>query len=471
MTQLLTYLFGGIYTLTIVGIILVIVTDNRNPLKTVPWIVVLLFAPIVGVIFYFFFGQNLSKRRIISRRTRKRMTMHLAQNDAEAHPRIPEEHAPLAAMLAATVHAVPLRGSRITPYTTGREKMEALLEAIGRAKNHIHLQYYIISDDATGRRLRDALVLRALCGVEVRLLYDDVGSRSVKHAFFDPLRAAGARVHPFLHVQFPRFTSKVNYRNHRKIAVIDGHTGFLGGMNIADRYVAGTEWGTWRDTHFKIEGPGVAGLQAAFLSDWSATTKRRPTDERYYPPLPRLTDDILQIVPSGPFGKWRPLLQADCRAIAGARRRVWIQTPYFIPSDSLDTALQTAALGGIDVRLMLPSRSDAKAVDLATHSFLDDLLRAGVKVSFYTPGFLHSKLLIVDDTLTVIGSANMDFRSFEHNFEISAFVYDPEFNARMAAIFDDDLTHCRHIAPSEWFNRPRLRRLEESFMRVFSPLL
>ena len=471
MTQLLTYLFGGIYTLTIVGIILVIVTDNRNPLKTVPWILVLLFAPIVGVVFYFFFGQNLSKRRIISRRTRKRMTRHLDENGGEETSRIPEAYAPLAAMLGTTLHAVPLRGSRITPYTTGREKMEALLEAIGRAEDHIHLQYYIIADDATGRRLRDALVVRALCGVEVRLLYDDVGSRSVKSAFFAPLRAAGAQVHAFLHVQFPRFTSKVNYRNHRKIAVIDGHTGFLGGMNIADRYVAGTGWGIWRDTHFKIEGAGVAGLQTSFLSDWSATTKCRLADDRYYPPQPRYTDNILQIVPSGPFGKWRTLLQADCRAIANARRRVWIQTPYFIPSDSLNTALQTAALGGIDVRLMLPKRSDSKAVDLATHSFLDDLLRAGAKVHFYTPGFLHSKLLIVDDTLTVIGSANMDFRSFEHNFEINAFVYDAEFNARMAAVFDDDRTHCLRVAPGERFNRPRLRRLEESFMRLFSPLL
>jgi len=471
MTQFLTYLFGGIYTLTIVGIILVIVTENRNPLKTVPWIVVLLFAPIIGVIFYFFFGQNLSKRRIISHRMRKRIAMRLRENAAPAACRIPEEHGPLAAMLTATLQAVPLPGSRITPYTAGREKMEALLQAIGEARDHIHLQYYIICDDETGRRLRDALVAKAREGVEVRLLYDDVGCRNVKREFFDSLRRAGVQVHPFLHVQFPRFTSKVNYRNHRKIAVIDGRAGFIGGMNIADRYVVGTGWGTWRDTHFKIEGPGVAGLQASFLSDWSATTKCRLADKKYYPDNPRLTDSMLQIVPSGPFGKWRTLLQADCLAIANARRRIWIQTPYFIPSDTLDVALQTAALGGIDVRLMLPLRSDSKAVDLATHSFLDDLLRTGIKIYRYTPGFLHSKLLIVDDTLTVIGSANMDFRSFEHNFEINAFVYDRAFNARMAAIFDEDRTHCRRIAPGEWFARPRVRRMAESFVRLFSPLL
>ena len=471
MQQFLTYLFVGIYSLTILGIILVIVTDNRNPLKTVPWIVVLLLAPVVGLVFYFFFGQNLSKRRIISRRTRKRITMQLHENSQADGPSIPEEHAPLAGLLCNTIHAVPLYGSRITPYTHGREKMEALLHEIAGARHHIHLQYYIFCDDDTGCRLRDALAAKAREGVEVRILYDDVGCSGVKKRFFESMRTAGIEVYSFLHVKFPLFTSKVNYRNHRKIVVIDGHVGFIGGMNIADRYVAGTGWGTWRDTHFKIEGRGVAGLQASFLSDWSATTKIHLLTEQYYPANVRFTDDIMQIVPSGPFGKWRTLLQADCFAITNAKKRVWIQTPYFIPSDQLNTTLQTAALSGIDVRLMLPSRSDSKVVDLATHSFLDDLVKAGVKIFFYNPGFLHSKLLLIDDTLSVIGSANMDFRSFEHNFEINAFVYDREFSDRMSAIFADDQNRCRLLTPGEWFNRPRSRRVAESFMRLFSPLL
>lgn len=285
------------------------------------------------------------------------------------------------------------------------------------------------------------------------------------------MRDAGIEVYAFLHVKFPLFTSKVNYRNHRKIVVIDGRVGFIGGMNIADRYVRGTQWGTWRDTHFRIEGSGAAGLQASFLSDWSATTKTHISGPDYYPPAGHFTDDILQIAPSGPFGKWRALLQADSYAIARARQRIWIQTPYYLPSDVLNTALHEAALAGIDVHLMLPARSDSKVVDLATHSYLDDMMKAGVKISFYTPGFLHSKLLIIDDMLSVIGSANMDFRSFEHNFEINAFVYDREFASRMAAIFEDDLAHCHTVTPGEWFTRPRTRRVAESLMRVFSPLL
>lgn len=471
MQQILTNIFLVIYSITILGIILVIVTENRNPLKTLPWIVLLVLAPVVGLVVYFFFGQNLSKQRIISRRTRKRITMQLEEGEHGGDPELPDRYKPLAVLLMNTLHSIPLYGSRIGVYTDGQTKMEALLSDIARARHHIHLQYYIINDDETGCYLRDALAAKAREGVEVRILYDDVGSRSAKKSFFRDMRGMGIEAHAFLHVKFPLFTSKVNYRNHRKIVVIDGRVGFIGGMNIADRYVRGTGWGTWRDTHFRIEGNGVAGLQASFLSDWSATTKQHVSGVGYFPPTERFTDGILQIAPSGPFGKWRALLQADSYAIARARQRVWIQTPYYLPSDVLNTALQEAALAGIDVRLMLPARSDSKVVDLATHSYLDDMMKAGVKISFYTPGFLHSKLLVIDDMLTVIGSANMDFRSFEHNFEVNAFVYDCEFTARMAAVFEDDLTHCHTVTPAEWFTRPRTRRIAESLMRVFSPLL
>ena len=428
MQQILTYIFLIIYSVTILGIILVVITDNRNPLKTLPWIIVLVLAPVLGLIFYFFFGQNLSKQRIISRRTRKRITMQLEEAEHTDGPDLPEAYRPLAALLTNTSHSIPLYGSRITTYTDGRSKMEALLTEIACAKHHIHIQYYILNDDETGRRLRDALIAKAREGVEVRILYDDVGSSGAKKSFFRSMRSEGIEVYAFLHVKFPLFTSKVNYRNHRKIAVIDGCVGFLGGMNIADRYVRGTRWGTWRDTHFRIEG-------------------------------------------SGPFGKWRTLLQADSYAIARARRRVWIQTPYYLPSDVLNSALQEAALAGIDVRLMLPARSDSKVVDLATHSYLDDMMKAGVKILFYMPGFLHSKLLIIDDMLSVIGSANMDFRSFEHNFEVNAFVYDGEFTARMASVFEEDQSRSHPLTPAEWFRRPRSRRVAESLMRVFSPLL
>ena len=284
------------------------------------------------------------------------------------------------------------------------------------------------------------------------------------------MRDAGIEVYAFLHVKFPLFTSKVNYRNHRKIVVIDGRVGFIGGMNIADRYVRGTQWGMARHP-FPHRRQRCRRAQASFLSDWSATTKTHISGPDYYPPAGHFTDDILQIAPQ------RPVRQV-ARAAAGRQLRHRPRPaadldpdPYYLPSDVLNTALHEAALAGIDVHLMLPARSDSKVVDLATHSYLDDMMKAGVKISFYTPGFLHSKLLIIDDMLSVIGSANMDFRSFEHNFEINAFVYDREFASRMAAIFEDDLAHCHTVTPGEWFTRPRTRRVAESLMRVFSPLL
>ncbi len=267
------------------------------------------------------------------------------------------------------------------------------------------------------------------------------------------------------------FINLLNYRNHRKIVVIDGRVGFFGGMNIADRYVKGPGWGVWRDSHFKVEGKGVYGLQSAFLVDWSTVERVHLDTSKFFPEADNYTSSTMQFATSGPLGPWRTLLQGIMTAIAGARRSICIQTPYFLPTEGLNSLLQTAALGGIDVQLMLPERSDSRIIDKAVHSFIDDMLRAGVKVYFYTKGFLHAKMLIVDDLLTVVGSANMDFRSFEHNFEINAFVYGQDFNTAMRRVFDEDLRSCRRLIPSEWLRRPLPQRLSESFMRLFSPLL
>ena len=471
MSGFVSYLLLTLYTLTVVGVILIIISENRNPLKSMPWLIVLLLAPFAGLVLYFFFGHNLSKHRSITRRMRKRLRIVPGTETPPDPPQLPQRFRPLGRLLTAA-HALPRYGTRFECYADGRTKMSALLQAVAAARRHIHLQYYIIDDDRTGNRLREALIRKAREGVKVRILYDDVGSRSVRKAFFESMRAEGIEVRPFLHVQFPRFTSKVNYRNHRKIAVIDGCVGFIGGMNIADRYLYGTErLGPWRDTHFRLEGGGVAGLQAAFLNDWYATTRERLASAEYYPACGCDVPNILHILPSGPFGKWRSLLQAVCLAVSRAQQRIWIETPYYLPSDTLNNALQTAALSGIDVRLMMPLHSDSKIVDLAAHSYIDDMLRAGVKVYFYTAGFLHAKQLLIDDELAVIGSANMDFRSFEHNFEINAFVCDRPLVAQLARLFERDMAQSHALGKAEWFHRSRLRRLSESILRLFSPLL
>lgn len=307
--------------------------------------------------------------------------------------------------------------------------------------------------------------------MEIRLIYDDVGSWNTKQYFFREMKEAGIEVFAFLPVAFPTLTSKVNYRNHRKIVVIDGKIGFTGGMNIADRYNEGVSWGIWRDTHFRIEGRGVYGLQSVFLIDWYVLSKKLVQGRRYYPPVESFGDNLMQVATSGPVGPWRTLLQAIIFCVANAKKSILIQTPYFMPTEGLNQALQSAALGGIDVQLMLPKRSDTQTANMASHSFLDDMVKAGVKVFFYTAGFLHSKLLVFDEEVVSIGSANIDFRSFEHNFEMNLFVYQKEFALEMTRMFTKDLASCERLIPSRWLLRPRWQRMCESFMRLFSPLL
>lgn len=465
-------IFFILYCITILGLVLVIITENRNPLKTIPWVVVLLLLPGLGLVFYFFFGQDNRKQRIISRRTYKRIMKH-PQADKQHHDRciVPQQYQPLSTLLGHSRQCALLYGSEITTYTNGNDKFDALIEELEKATHHIHLQYYIFLDDEIGNRIKDILIAKVKEGIEVRVLYDDVGSWNVHPAFYKEMQDAGIEVYAFLRVAFPIFTSKVNYRNHRKIVVIDGKTGFMGGMNIADRYTKGTAWGSWRDTHFKFVGKGVHGLQSAFLIDWYVVSKKLLNNKVYYPAASVYTDNIMQILTSGPTGPWRTLLQAIIFMIANAKKYIYIQTPYFLPTEGLNQALQTAALGGVDVRLMLPKRSDTKTANMASHSFIDDMVKAGAKVFFYEPGFLHSKLVVSDDELTCIGSANMDFRSFEHNFEINAFVYQKEFALQMKKIFLHDVHNCEKLIPSRWLKRPIKQRMAESFMRLFSPLL
>jgi cardiolipin synthase len=463
----------SLYSISILGLASVILLENRNPLKTIAWVLVLLFLPGIGLIFYIFFGQDNRRQRVISRRTYKRiikplLTGHLMQDKCVVSP----AYQPLARLLNRNNQNPLLYGSDIVCYTDGEEKFKALLEEIEKAVHHIHLQYYIFANDEIGRKVQQLLIKKAKENIKVRVLYDDVGSWNVKPYFFKEMKAAGIELYSFLKVVFPILTNKVNYRNHRKVVVIDGKVGFIGGMNIADRYINGTSWGMWRDTHFKIKGKGVHGLQSAFLIDWYVMSKQLIKEKEYYPEEKIFGKNIMQIATSGPIGQWRILQQAFMFCITNAKKYLYIQTPYFLPTDSLNQALQTAALSGVDVCLMLPERSDTRMVNMASHSFLDDMIKAGVKIHFYKTGFLHSKLLVMDDELTCIGSANFDFRSFEHNFEINAFVYDRLFALKMKQMFLNDMqNHCEQVNPGRWLSRPLFKRLSESVMRLFSPLL
>ena len=470
--QILSTAFDVVYLGIVLGTIVVLILDNRNPVKTLAWVLVLLFLPYVGLVFYFFFGRSQRRERIISRKGYNSLLKKpLMEYHAQEAIQPPEGYEQLVRFLGLTNQALPFSGNRVDTYTNGYALLQAMLADIGRARHHIHLQTYIMADDPVGRLVRDALLQKAAQGVEVRVLYDDVGCWHVPYAFFEEMRMGGIDARSFLKVRFPLFTSRVNYRNHRKILVVDGRVGFVGGMNLAERYVRGVPWGCWRDTHLRIEGKAVHGLQTAFLRDWFFIDRTLLTSAVYFPPLPPVGDSLVQVATSDPVGYWRPIMQAMALAIGRARRYLFLQTPYFLPTDSILSALQTAALSGVDVRLMLPQQSDSRLVHLATCSYVADVLRAGVKVYLYRPGFLHSKLLVSDDLLCSVGSTNIDFRSFEHNFEVNAFIYDPALAHQLRAVFVDDQRRCLQLSLKKWERRPARRKALESFVRLLSPLL
>ena len=471
-STLIAIIFVLLYCLTIIGLVLLVLLENRNPLKTIPWVIVLLFIPGIGLIFYYFFGRENRRLRIISRRIYKRFRKQVRiENQPQDMNIVPPDYLPLARLLNNSNYSAIFRGGDISVFTNGKNKFEALLEDLENARHHIHLQYYIFTDDRIGHIVKDMLIKKAREGIIIRVLYDDVGCWDTKNSFFNEMKKEGIEIYPYLKVVFPILTSKVNYRNHRKIVVIDGVIGYAGGMNIADRYFYGNKLGQWRDSHFRIEGGGVYGLQASFLLDWYAISNNLIKGKEYYPTLQATSDLKMQIVMSGPTSQWRTLMQAFIFCISNAKKYLYIQTPYFLPTDALNQALQMAALGGIDVRLMLPKRSDTRSAQWATFSYIDKMLKAGVKVYLYENGFLHSKTLVVDDTLTCFGSSNFDFRSFEHNFEINAFAYQRDFAIKMKNIFLNDINDCQEITYTTWRKRPITKRLAESFMRLFAPLL
>ena len=465
-------IFIILYSVTILGLVLVIIAENRNPLKTIPWVIVLLLAPGIGLLFYFFFGQDNRKQRIISRRTYKRIMKRPQEGKLPQDAcTVPGPYQPLVTLLSNNNQSSLLYGSEIKIYTNGADKFKDLLDDIQKAKHHIHFQYYIFCDDEVGTRFKDALIAKAKEGVQVRVLYDDVGCWNVKNSFFDEMQEAGIEVYAFLKVAFPVFTSKVNYRNHRKIVVIDGQIGYMGGMNIADRYEKGTEWGIWRDTHFRIIGKGVHGLQSAFLLDWYFVDRTLITASRYFPKIDSCGTSLVQIVTSEPIGPWKEIMQGLTVAITGAKKYFYMQTPYFLPTEQILAAMQTAALSGVDVRLMLPERADNWITHLGSRSYLRDVMQAGVKVFFYKKGFLHSKLMVSDDMLSTVGSTNVDFRSFEHNFEVNAFMYDVETALEMKEIFLQDQRESTKILLKNWVRRSWRQKAAESVVRLLAPLL
>ena len=471
------WIFIVLYVAVIVGIMLTVLMDNRQPAKTIAWVLVLLFVPVVGIVLYIFFGQNTRKMKLISGRSLDQLSKRsMLEFVEQRNLRMPEYFSSLVRLFTNQSLSLPFKDNAVEFYTDGYQFFPALLQAIKGATNHIHLDTYIIADDPLGRLVSDALIAKAREGVEVRLIYDDVGCWRVPERFFDRMRQAGVKVRSFMPVRFPAFTSKVNYRNHRKVCVIDGTQGFIGGMNIALRYVKGLHGGTlpWRDTHMRLRGSVVYALQRAFLVDWYFVDRTLINDHRYYPPMPWhiSNDSLAQVVTSSPIAQWPDIMQGYVRILLEAKWYVYMETPYFLPTEPVLFAMRTAALAGVDVRLLIPRRSDAWLRQLASMSYVTETLEAGVKVRLYEKGFNHSKLLVADDQISTCGSTNIDFRSFENNFEANVFFYDRQTALRIKDIYmrDEDCS-INFSEARELHHRPYMHRFVESLLRLLSPLL
>ena len=454
-----------------------IIMERRQPAATVAWVLSIALLPVVGVPLYYLVGGRRIRRHIRAK------IDAVGSGESSVENRVRPESLPrqvattCGRVLLATGAPPPVDGNRVVFVTGGEQAYGTLLEQIEEARDHIHAQFFILDVDAVGKRFIHALAARARAGVHVRLLLDAVGSWRALRRLVRPLREAGGEVAEFLPALPLHRKWSAHLRNHRKLLIVDGRSAFVGGMNIGKRYMGPRpDPKRWRDSAVVIRGAAVRDLQALFLDDWAFATEETGPAGHLFPSLPTAPGNAgrsapMQVVASGPDRTLRPIYQGLFTAFASARERIWVETPYFVPDDAIGTSLENAALRGVDVRLIVPERSDLKMVWLAGRSYYDDLMRSGVKIYLYTPTTLHAKVLVVDDAVGMVGSSNVDIRSFFLNFELGIFLYGREEVAALAGQFEQDLARSRRINPARFARRSRPIRLLEDSCRIFSPLL
>ena len=468
MSQVLNILFAA----ALISLIILIISQNRHPVRTLAWILILCLLPGLGLVLYLLFGTDKRKDRLISDKRLDQLKSEVAaSNSLMLRKQVPNGHEDLATLLWMTNKAIPLAGNDVRVYTSFDPMLEDLLADMDKATDHVHFEFFKFEDDKVGRLVGEKLRELAAKGLEVRVTYDSAANLT-RYKFYRWLRKGGVQVHSFLPVILPFLTSTTNYRNHRKIVVIDGKVGYLGGMNIADRYSKGIRGGVWRDTHARIQGPAAAELQTAFLVDWQYCSRRFVSGDRYFPCVEPCGDSIVQIATSGPMDEWKVTMQGMIRLITQAQRYVYIESPYFIPTEPVMLALKNAALSGVDVRIIIPYYGDKGVlVPLASRSYVEEALIAGVKIYFYGGGYLHSKTLVSDGTVCTVGSTNLDVRSFEQDFEINAFIYDAAVSRKLRDAFLSDMENSTRVTLEQWRKRSTWEKFKESFARLFSPIL
>jgi len=475
MNHVITVIIVILYAYTLVSTISVLLLENRNPAKSLSWVLVLLFIPVIGMFFYLLLGQDYRKKKIISRKSiRSVIDRPVASFDINKLDTtlMNDNQLNLIKMLYKNSEAAGYAFNKIDVYSDGLSTFNALFEAIRNAKDHIHIEFFIFDDDKISNQLRELLIQKSREGVRVRMIYDYWGSFDLSKKYLKSLKDAGIYFRPFLPFRWRiSRSSKINYRNHRKLIIVDGTIGFTGGLNIADRYIYGNSLGQWRDTFVRMEGSVVHGLQLLFMVDWFFVDRKLIDGPQYFPEPKKYNQNLVQLVNSGPDSDWEAIMQGIASAISSATRYVYIQSPYFMPTDVIAICMQMAALSGVDVRLMIPEKSDSRLSDASTCSYLGQALEAGVRVYRYKNGFLHSKAIVIDDFISIVGSCNLDERSFVQNFEANAFIYDSTTAVKLRELFKKDIQNSEEISLEAWTNRKRRQKLKESFARLFSPLM
>lgn len=479
---LLSNLLLVLYLLTIIAITFSIVLENRSPVRTLAWIGVLVFVPFIGLLFYLYFGVNYRKVKMFSRKGLGDMKwlQYMSEDQKQRIKKTEfiqkedlEEVRKLMTLLLNNSKALLTRCNKVEILNSGSETFPAIFKALGEARKYIHLEYYILEPGELLDRLMEILVAKVKEGVEVRIIYDDVGSWGLPKKYRQEMREAGIQIYPFLPVRFHKLANKANYRNHRKIIVIDGETAFVGGLNFADRYLNGVEGiGVWRDTHLKVRGEVATSLQTVFLIDWYFVRQELLLNREEYLPYVREDGNVItQVVSCGPDSDWASIQQAYFTLINMAKKYVFISTPYFMPGETTLNCIKAAAMGGVDVRIMLPHRTDSWLTHWCSRSFVEELLAAGVKVYWYQKGINHSKTVVVDGIVASVGTANVDMRSFDQNFEVNLIVYERNFARNIAASFMEDLKESREESMHRWKFRKKKDKVRESVARLFAPLL
>ncbi|MCH5461406.1 cardiolipin synthase [Lactobacillus sp. LC28-10] len=472
-----------IFTLNTIAAVFTVFRERRDIAATWAWLLVLNLLPIIGFLIYAFFGRKLTHKQLgkVKRQPNAELTNALSKQQAAIPPYSADDtHQESSVknmihLFQNVDHAFVTLNNATEIFIEGNVLFKNIQQEILNAQHVVYVEFYTFYNDQLGREMLSTLIAKAQEGVTVRVLYDSWGSMGTKREFFEPLREAGGFAEPFLGIHSNWRDFRLNFRDHRKIVAIDGWTGYIGGFNIGDQYVGRSKkFGHWRDTHMKVVGDAALALQEQFIRDWNATVPENEL-ERTMQHFPKEVDEVgktmMQIVVSGPDSDVEKIKLGYLRMINSARKRLYIQTPYLIPDDSVLNALRSVILSGVDVRIMVPHMPDHPFVYRATQYYARLLAEDGAKIYFYQNGFLHAKVVMIDDAITSIGSANLDFRSFKLNFEANAFVYDFDVAKKQRAIFEGDIKESELVTAEDFHNMSLWLRFKQAGSRLLSPIL